>query len=955
MSTILSKIQIIKKKNHSYWSERVLSQMLFLQKMLHHEKHDEYYQLLVMALDSLIESFEREGVLSDSICQKAEAILSPASKWIKKYEVICAAHAHIDMNWMWTYDETVAVTLDTFRTMLDFMDEFPEFTFSQSQASVYRIVEEYDPDLLERIRKRVQEGRWELTASSWVEADKNMPNGESLSRHILYTKGYLAQLFDIDPATLKVDFEPDTFGHSHNVPEILNKGGVEFYYHCRGDSSGILLQNWVSPSGASVLVNIEPDWYNSELNPDMVMYMPEFWDRTGAKTLLRVYGVGNHGGGPTRRDIERYIDMAQWPIFPTIKFGTIHEYFEKIKKIKDKLPVVRGEKNAIFTGCYTSQSRIKMANRVSEDRLYDGEALCAAASEFEGLFYNIQGFTSAWKKTLFNQFHDIIPGSGIIGTREYAMGEFQKVMARVNTEQSRAMRSIADKIDTRSLFPDHSNLLENSKDSRVSPSSRLAYSDKDLSEGAGVGFGLSFFESPQTERGRGINRVYHFFNTLPYEREELSEFYVWDWPGDPAELSLSDEEGNELPFQILEKKRTTFGSSTYWGHEYIHLLTPVKVPPLGYSTLKISQKEKIPLSRTLDFTERTHVSADYVLENSRLHVEFDPWDMSVISLLDKSTGEDMVSASRPSCRLLFKTEDSQKGMSSWIIGRIKEIKDMGGRVKNVVLRKGDDLLRQSLSWEFEISQSRGQVSVSLDRDGDRLDYVLDCEWLEVGSKERGIPRLDFSVPFSYACEQYSYGTPFGSINRKEDRDDRPGIGYALARKKTGSGIMVHSKTKYGYAGFDNGISLDLIRSSFDPDPHPELCHHHMELAVQVLTGEVTIPEKESLIYRHPFSFISGKIHGGTGSGNASYMELDDAFYLSALKRSEDGKGLILRFYNPCESSRTGTITFKKAVKSAQITDMNETVQKGSGKLKWDGEIMTLQIEAFAVETVKVLF
>jgi alpha-mannosidase len=158
------------------------------------------------------------------------------------------------MNWMWRFDETVAATLDTFRTMLNLMEEYPEFKFSQSQASVYKIVEEFDPDMLEEIKKRIKEGRWEVTASTWVESDKNMPNGESLVRHILYTKRYLSELLGVDPGTLNIDFEPDTFGHNLNVPEILARGGVKYYYHCRG-YDGHDIYRWKSPSGSSVIMN----------------------------------------------------------------------------------------------------------------------------------------------------------------------------------------------------------------------------------------------------------------------------------------------------------------------------------------------------------------------------------------------------------------------------------------------------------------------------------------------------------------------------------------------------------------------------------------------------------------------------------------------------------------------------------------------------------------------------
>ena len=107
------------------------------------------------------------------------------------HQLILAAHAHIDMNWMWSFNETVAATLATFRSMVNIMDQYPEFKFSQSQGALYRIVEEYDPDMMEEIKKRIAQGRWEVTASAWVETDKNMPGGESLLRHIQYTKEYM--------------------------------------------------------------------------------------------------------------------------------------------------------------------------------------------------------------------------------------------------------------------------------------------------------------------------------------------------------------------------------------------------------------------------------------------------------------------------------------------------------------------------------------------------------------------------------------------------------------------------------------------------------------------------------------------------------------------------------------------------------------------------------------------
>jgi alpha-mannosidase len=158
----------------------------------------------------LLECQKQQGVLTDQVCETAEDMLSVMIPAAKEYKVIMAAHAHIDMNWMWSYDETVAITLSTFRSILNIMNEYPDFCFSQSQASVYKIVEEHDPEMMEEIKARIAEGRWEVTATAWVETDKNMPSGESLLRHIEYTKDYLKNVWGAK--RLDIDFSPDRTG-----------------------------------------------------------------------------------------------------------------------------------------------------------------------------------------------------------------------------------------------------------------------------------------------------------------------------------------------------------------------------------------------------------------------------------------------------------------------------------------------------------------------------------------------------------------------------------------------------------------------------------------------------------------------------------------------------------------------------------------------------------------------
>ncbi len=309
--------------------------------------------LIEDAVGRALTAAQADGVVTDAAALEIERSLMPMQADCKKYKLMLCGHAHIDMNWMWRYDETVQITLDTFRTVLNLMREFPQFTFSQSQASVYRIAEEFAPDMLKEIVQRAKEGRWEVTASTWVEADRNMGNAESVARHHLYTAEYLRSL-GLTPSA--VDFEPDTFGHHRNTPELLSQAGVKYYYHCRG-LEGVTLYRWRAPSGAEVLGYREPFWYNDTVDGEFAQYAPEFCEKFGVEYALRVYGVGDHGGGPTRRDILRAIDMQSWPIYATVEFGTFHRFFESAAKATGEVPLRVRELNAQFRGCYPTRPR----------------------------------------------------------------------------------------------------------------------------------------------------------------------------------------------------------------------------------------------------------------------------------------------------------------------------------------------------------------------------------------------------------------------------------------------------------------------------------------------------------------------------------------------------------------------------------------------------------------------
>lgn len=919
-----------------YWSNRIISQLEYAAK-LSEVNGGEYDNTVNAAIGFICDSYNHDGTITKQAALKAEEMISPLSGAAKSFKMICAAHAHIDMNWMWRWDETVAVALDTFRTMLDLMNEYPEFTFSQSQASVYRIVEEYAPEMLEEIKARIKDGRWEVTASTWVENDKNMPNGESMARHILYTKQYLSDLLDVDPDSLQIDFEPDTFGHSVNIPEILTKGGVKYYYHCRG-YEGHNIYKWIAPSGKSIISYREPFWYNSSIESSMALYVPEFCTKYNMDTMLKVYGVGDHGGGPTRRDIERIIDMNTWPVFPQIRFGTLAEYFALAEKAADKLPEVKGELNFIFAGCYTSQSRIKMANRIGEATLNEAEAFNAISSLCTASRYSADEFARAWENVLFNHFHDIIPGSCIKDTREYAMGLFQKTMAIANTRRSLSMRAIAKEIDTSSLIVEEENIKES------------------MSEGAGVGYGIKDFSAMQGERGRGKTRIFHIFNPATFERSEAVEITVWDWQGNIDKITFKNDKGDTVPHQLLDH-----GFNNYWGHSYLRVLINADVPACGYATYTMSEAKDNQVAVHMPHDPRVEKPYEFVLENELIKVTFDPKNASIISLVDKTNNIELADNNRPVGIFRLIEEDATRGGTAWVVGRYMNVENLLENVKIQKPHYQNQTIRQSIAYDIAFRSSTLKVTVSLDRDSAALKYNVECDWHEIGKPGDRVPQLGFYMPLPYKSAGYKYDVPFGVIERQGMDMDVPGNSFTVGVNSDigAKSIMLITDSKYGFRGNDDAMSITLIRSSVDPDPYPEFGVHKFNFAVCLVSAQ----SNKALIdkayaFNHPLSFVSDIAHKGWLPLAKSFIALQSGnVAVSGIKMPEkDGSDkLIVRVYETEGTQTTAKLQFFRNVAKAVIVDINEKPIAETSAVTVNGRDVLFEVAPYSVVSICMEF
>ena len=935
-------IRLQEQRQSGYWADRIWNEVAYALRLskVHQGKYD---ALLDSVLDFLLSAQSEEGAITRSQAESAEERMRELATQAKSFKMICASHAHIDMNWMWSWDETVAVTLDTFRTMLDLMKEYPEFTFSQSQASTYRIVEQYAPEMLDEIRSRVHEGRWEVTASTWVEPDKNMPNGESLARHILYTKRYLAELLNLNAESLNIDFEPDTFGHSLQVPEVLLNGGIKYFYHCRG-YDGETMYRWIGPSGASVIAYREPIWYNGEITPDMALYVPEFCTEHQMDTMLKVYGVGDHGGGPTRRDLERMLDMSTWPIFPQIRFGTFHEYFDLMEQRADTLPQVHGELNFVFTGCYTTQSRIKRANRVAEATLQESEMFETVSSLTNGSHYHQEAFRDAWRNVLFNQFHDIIPGSGVIDTREYAMGLFQHTMATANTNRTMAMRRIGFTASNESGIP-----IEYEAD-RV----------EDLtSEGAGVGFGIKDFKVFQSDRGRGKTRVFHVFNAASFARDEAAEIVVWDWPGDVRRLRFQDASGAIVQHQVLEQEK-----HPYWGHKYLRVLVNARVPACGYSTYVLSEDSELESALPWPRDPRVDRPDSFVLENSLIRVTVSPRTGAIVSVVDKSTSQELIDQSSNGAMFRLIQEDESKGMTAWRVGPYMNVQELTQNVRVSKAEFAGGPIRDAVVVQTEFAHSKLRCVISLNQGSPAIVLDTECDWREVGGRGLGVPQLGYHVPLAYECSRFKYDVPFGVIERPGRDDDVPGNSFVAGMNRSGGSLMLATNSKYGFRGLDNDMGVTLIRSSFDPDPYPEFGSHKFRFALCLIdgtSGKNAPLLQQSIRLNHPLSVISAPERPGFAAPPKGFLSIEEGTVeLSAVKLAEDDSGaVIVRIYETEGIETRASLRLWTEVRRVTSVDFNEqpvnpSVAKSSNTVV-DGDLISLTVPPYKVVTLRLEF
>ncbi len=341
----------------------------------------------------------------------------------------------------------------TFSTALQLMHEYPGYTFTQSAAAYNEWLAEKYPDLNAEIKQRIQEGRWEIVGGMWVEPDLNMPDGESLVRQLLVGKRWYKQAYGVD---VRIGWNPDSFGYTWQLPQIYKKSGIDYFVTQKmtwNDTNQLPFKLfwWESPDGSKVLAYFPHDYGNSDLGPVRLSedLKTARQRSTGMTEMMDLYGVGDHGGGPTRAMLDQGFHWAAPSavavaadggalVTPKYQFNTAQSYFSSIEKQiapesptwnyqsiakgYEPPPVVTGKVSIptwdtemyleYHRGVYTTQANHKHNMRTAEEEVLNAEKFSSIAWLF-GSQYPAADLTEDWKKVLFNQFHDLAAGSGI--------------------------------------------------------------------------------------------------------------------------------------------------------------------------------------------------------------------------------------------------------------------------------------------------------------------------------------------------------------------------------------------------------------------------------------------------------------------------------------------------------------------------------------------------------------
>jgi alpha-mannosidase len=882
----------------------------------------------VKAIDfSPLEKGDQAGF--DASLKTAQAKLEQLKPFLQQFTVRVVGNSHIDMAWLWPWTETVEVVRNTFQSVLDLMREYPDFKFTMSSARTYEWMQEKYPDLFKQIEGRVKEGRWEIIGGMWVEPDLNMPDGESLVRQILVGKRYFQKNFGVD---VKIGWNPDSFGYNWQLPQIYKKAGMDYFV-----TQKLMWAHefttfpykyfwWQAPDGSKLLTYFPHDYADGidavPMGSQIATWMPSIY---GPKIpekpeMMHLYGVGDHGGGPTRIMLDHAEQLrAPNAVFPKLEFSFASDFFNDMEKKLPSMQVPTWNGELYFQyhrGVFTTQAETKRRIRRAEELVLNAEKFASLASLF-GRTYPQEEMEQAWKNLLFDHFHDIMPGSGIAVNYLDAKRNLENVDRMANEVTLGSLREIAAHVNT---------------------------------------------------TGPGEGQTIILFNPLSWPRGGVVELEA-QLPTPAEQIEVQSPGGSHSAVQLLSMDKETHRA---------HFLVQVEVPSVGYQTLFVrgaAARGPAPTPETTAREKPTHArtrlphyslkASSDTLENASIRVKIDPQTGCMTSLFDKRWGTEALAPAETDtggpkdrvCGNLLQTfVDKPKQWDAWNIDADFEDKhwdlDKADEVK--LIESGP--LRAVIRVKKHFQNSTFIQDVTLYDGSPRVDIKMHADW-----HEKHI-LLKVAFPVSAHSGHATYEIPFGSVERPTTRNtpaekaqfEVPAQRWAdISDDKHGLSLL--NDCKYGYDAKGNVLRLSLLRSPEWPDPHADEGEHDFTYSLFPHAGGwkqgLTIQQAYELNYK--LVALPTEKHEGALPPTHSFIRSgSNNVIISAVKKAEDDNALILRFYEWAGESGDVKLQIPPGAISAADADLME---RPGENVRLEGETIIVPTKPYEIKTVKVQY
>lgn len=717
-------------------------------------------------------------------------------------------NAHLDVVWLWPWQEGYQEARATFASILDRMDEYPDFVFTCDQVLLLAWVEEQDPQLFERIRHRVAEGRWVNTGGWWVEADCNLPVGESFVRQGLYGQRFLAERFG---RIASVGMNVDPFGHTGMLPAILTGQRMDAYCFLRpmAHEKGLPqnLFRWRSPDGSEVLGFRIPFEYQSSretVDRHLEKALVEFAPSTPESMVF--YGVGNHGGGPTVRQIDTIHRLDRMGSFGTLTMSSPERYFADMRERGvDDLPVVTSDLQHHAAGCYSAHSGIKQWQRRAQAALLVAERWAVVAAARDGIAYPREDLERAWKQVLLNQVHDVLPGSAIEAAYDDSrdqLGEAVAVAKRI-TARSHAViaRRVQVPLDPRTqpvlVFNHHPWPVTASIELHLGVGMELDPARVTDANGSPV---PSQAIASRSQVGRKAGAALVFRAELPpfgFRRYALHLV--------PGGTFAAGAVGNTP--RVAGRAEPASGVAA--------------APPAPYSAAE-QHADRVPAPTPVAVVGEHET----VLDNGGIRAVLDHRTGWFCSLLDRRTGVDLMRGARGEhlqiCRDPTDTWGHRVITYAWPGAPMETTR---------VLLRENGPYRAAVRVERRWHGSRMAEEFLLTRDGDAIEVRVELDWQERAHL------LKLRVPLALTDPVGTIEVPFGSIERPVDGAEQPGQSWldltgdaartdadgerGRVRGRVRAGLALVNDAKHGYDlspgdAADGGGATDDAAGSAEP-------------------------------------------------------------------------------------------------------------------------------------------